>query len=403
VAAAVRFERDELAAAGAAVLAYVSWCRPEGPIVGAAAMAIAAPALWRWHERPVLVASLGWLVLNAAASFASTRVLGGGGQFCLDHPFESEFPVRTFLSLQPVVPFWLVLPLPFGVVRLVRNDRWRLAVIAVGTTVGLLPLAVTALCHVDQTRTYMEFFRYGTWALPWLVLLAAEGMEAVVAFVATRLGGIDPRARRRVEIAATGAIIATCMATPVVFHDYLARQYGPRVEEDAFRKALQRVPSGCGVVVPDDASDDQGGGTIEIMQRYVYIAEEAAARRESAVNPRGVVGVTPFLRSAEHDHALPPLPSDVAGSPDRAAPCWYYFRGSYCATGLFGEGSAACTNLEQRASLEPVLTQPILYISHRLVTRPDLRDPPLYDPAQPLVLSKLVGWHAAGAPATASR
>jgi hypothetical protein len=402
VAAAVRFERDELAAAGVTVLAYATWCRPEGPIAGAAAIALAAPALRRWRERPVLVAALGWLALNGAASFASTRVLGGGGQFCLDHPLQSEFPVRTFLALQPIVPFWLLLPLPFGIVRLVRNDPWRLAVVAVGTVVGLVPLAVTSLCHVDQTRSYMEFFRYGTWALPWIVLLAAEGMEAAVALVAAAFGGPDPHARRRRALAARAVIIGVCVATPIVFRDYLARRYGPRVEEDAFRTALRRIPAGCGVVVPDDESDDQNGGTIEIRLRYVYIAEEAAARRESDVNPRGIVGATSFLRSAEQVGALPGLPPDVARDPDAGTPCWYFFRGSYCATGLFGGGSATCADVEQRAALEPVLTQSISYVSHRLVTRPDLRDPPLYDPAQPLVLSKVVGWRAGAAPHAAA-
>ena len=111
------------------------------------------------------------------------------------------------------------------------------------------------------------------------------------------------------------------------------------------------------------------------------------------MSPKGIVGVTTFLRAAKHDNAVPGLPSGAVGSADRAdAACWYYFRGSYCSTGLVGEGSAACAELEQHASLEPVVAQQVFYISHRLVTRPDLRDPPLYDPAQPIVLSKLVGW-----------
>jgi len=274
----------------------------------------------------------------------------------------------------------------------------------VGIAAGLLPLSVTALCHADRTHSYMEFFRYGTWALPWLVLLAAEGMEACVVFAARRVERDDAGRARRVELAATATIAVVCMATPVVFRGYLARQYGPRVEEAAFRKALRRIPAGCGVVVPDDASDDQSGGTIEIMQRYVYVAEEAAARHESDVDPKGIVGGTAFLRAAERDDALPRLPPEAVGNGDGGAtPCWYYFHGSYCATGLFGDGSAVCAELEQRASLAPVLAQRIFYVSHRLVTRPDLRDPPLYDPAQPIVLSKIVGWRPGGTPAAAVR
>ncbi len=154
---------------------------------------------------------------------------------------------------------------------------------------------------------------------------------------------------------------------------------------------MRRVPADCGLVVPDD--DDSRGGTIEVTRRYVYIAEEAAARRESRVNAQSVIGVTAFLRLALDDRAVQSLPSAATPDGDRLEPgCWFYFRGSYCYTGLRGGGSPACAELERRAVLEPVLTQHILYISHRLVTRPDLHDPPLYDPAQSLVLSKIVGW-----------
>ena len=88
-------------------------------------------------------------------------------------------PLR-FLSLQPVVPFWLLLPLPFGVVRLLRGSRWRLVVIVVGVVAGVVPLSVSVVGKDDPTQSYMEYFRYGTWALPWIVLVAAEGMEAGV-------------------------------------------------------------------------------------------------------------------------------------------------------------------------------------------------------------------------------
>ncbi len=397
VAAAVRFERGELAMAGAAVLAYACWGRPDAPVVGAALLAIAVPALRRWRTHPVLVAALGWFAANAIASFASARALGVVSHVA-PHLWHG-FPVLLFLGMQQVVPFWLLLPLPFGVAHLWRRDPWRLVVVGVGIAAGLVPLSLSPVGAGDPTRSYMEYFRYGTWALPWILLVAAEGMDAGVLFVTRRFARLGPARAHRLELAVRATIIAVCMATPLYFRSYLARQYGPRVEEEAFREALRRVPDDCGLVVPDDDSDDQGGGTIEIQRRYAYIAEEAAAEGESHVGPERVIGASAFLRSAADRRALPPVATPAA---KRAEPaCWYYFRGSYCYTGLQGQGSAVCAELERDAVLEPILARRILYISHRLVTRPDLSDGPLYDPDQSLVLSKIVAWRTSEADAPA--
>jgi hypothetical protein len=402
VAAAVRFERAELAAAGAAVLAYACWGRPDAPIVGAALVAIAVPVLVRWRAQPVLVAGLGWFAVNAVASFVSAWALGAGSH--LTPHLWAGFPVLRFVGLQEVVPFWLILPLPFGVAHLLVRDPRRLAVIGIGIIAGLVPLSLSPVGNGDPTGSYMEYFRYGTWALPWIVLVAAEGMDAGVGLVARRFGRVDPARAHRMALAARATIVAVCMATPLVFRSYLARQYGPRVEEEAFRDALDRVPDDCGLVVPHDYSDLPGVGTIELMRPYVYNAEEAAAQGKSRVHPERIVGVTDFLRSAAEHRAVPPLPSAAAPVGDRADPaCWYYFRGSYCYTGLFGLGSRACAEIERDAVLDPVLARNILYISHRLVTRPDRSDPPFYDPAQSLVLSKIVGWRTDVADAAAVR
>ena len=397
-AAAVRFDRAELAMAGAAVLAYTCWGRPDAPIVGAALLAIVAPVLRRWRMQPVLLAAVGWFAVNAVASFAGARALDVGRGNVKPHFWLGSALLR-FLWMQEVVPFWLLLPLPFGVAALLRSPR-RLVVIGVGIAAGLVPLSVSPVGSSDPTRSYMEYFRYGTWALPWILLVAAEGMDAGVRFVTRRFAGVGTAHARRLELVARTIVIAVCVATPLFYRSYLARQYGPRAEEAAFREVLRRVPEDCGLVVPDDDSDDQGGGTIEIMRRYVFIAEEAAARGDESVDPKRIVGVTTFLRTATEQGAVPPAPETT----DRTRPpCWYYFRGSYCYTGLIGQGSPVCGELERHAALEPILTQRILYISHRLVTRPDLTDPPLYDPDQSLVLSKVVGWRTDVAGAAASR
>jgi hypothetical protein len=388
VAAGVRFGRAELAAGGSAVLAYTCWGRPDAAVIGATFLVLVLPGLRAWRAQPVLTAACGWFTVNVLASVVSARMLDLGGSIRPHLGFQ--LPVLHFLGLQSIVPFWMILPLPFGVVRLARRAPWRLLVAAVGIAAGLVPLTVSPINKVDPTGSYLEYFRYATWALPWIVLLAAEGMEAGVHFVVGRFETVGRRGASGVGSTIRAAILAGLVATPLVFRSYLARQYAPRVEEGAFRTALQHVPGECGLVIPDDASEDEG--MHETARRYVYIAEEAANRRESQVKPASVIGVTDYLRSELELRGTPRSPSVAASDGDRGVPeCWYYFRGSYCHTGFDGRPSAGCAEFERRVQLEPVFTEHILYISHRLVTRPDLRDSPLYDPAQPIVLSKVVG------------
>jgi len=399
VGAAVRFERAALGAAGAALLAYTCWGRPEAPVVSAVVLVIALPALVCWRAHPVLLAALAWFGINALLSFVSARTMGAGRFIHVALRLWPATPIIHFLTLQPIIPFWLWVPLPFGGVRLFRQAPHRFAVVSVGLMAGCVPLYISPGGY-DLTGSYMEFFRYGTWALPWVLLLTAEGMEVIAWRVGAWFGGASGRAHLA-KFAARAVLIALCMATPLVFRDYLARRYGPRMEEEAFLEALRLIPGECALVVPDDEADmeRQSGGTIEIMRHYTFVAEEAAARRESCVRLTRIVGITYFLNSTANSGVFPSLPPLLPGEPDddRAAPnCWYYFRGSYCYTGFDGNGSASCAALERRANLEQVWSRDIFYISHRLVTRPDLRDPPLYDPEQRLVLSKIVSLRVPG-------
>ena len=148
VAAAVRFERDELCRGECRdprvrLLVPSGWAgrrRGVGGDCGAGARAMAKRARARRLARLVRAERGGELREHTRAR--------GGGQFCLDQPLQSEFPLLTFLTLQPVVPFWLLLPMPFGVARLVRNDPRRLLVIAV----GIAGRTVAALRHRPLPR-----------------------------------------------------------------------------------------------------------------------------------------------------------------------------------------------------------------------------------------------------------
>src|SRR6185369_13408524 len=176
---------------------------------------IVLPTLRHWRTQPLLVASLGWFAVNAVASFASTRALGVGGHMG-PHVWFGPVLLRL-VTIQELVPFWLLLPLPFGVVHLRGRDRAGLVVVGVGIVAGLVVLSVSPAGSDDPTRSYMEYFRYGTWTLPWIVLIAAEGMDAGVAFVA-RFAPDGPERAQRAATAAAVTIIAVCMATPLVFH-----------------------------------------------------------------------------------------------------------------------------------------------------------------------------------------
>ncbi len=403
VAAAVRFDRTDVGIAGTAVLAFACWGRPEVATVGAVLLIIAWPMLARWRSRPASLVASVWFGTNLLASVAIARVLGTGSGLKPDLLRWPELPIGHFLTLQPIIPFWLWVPLPFGLARLALRDRRRLWLVTIGVAAGFLPYVIKVGIRSDPTGSYLEFFRYGTWTLPWILLVMAEGIEAIARFVGERLGGPLPGRARRIQDAVAALFVAVCMATPLFFRGYLSRRYGPRVEEEAFREALEKVPDGCGLVAPDDQADmaSQGGGTIEILRRYVYIAEEARARSESSLDARRVMGVTPFLESIDRRGELPPVPQSDPERGGTHPPCWYYFRGSYCYTGFSGSGSRSCAELERRVVLAPVFTRDILYISHRLVTRPDLRDRPLYDPAQRLVLASVERLRAAapeGAP-----
>ncbi len=383
---------DEWAFAGCALLAYTCWVRPDAPIIGAMAGVIALPGLRRWQSRPALIAGLAWFGVSALTSLASCSAGGAASTIRASSFSFPEFPLSTFLRLPEILPFWFWMPLPLGVASLAVRHRWPLFLSLLGTTVGLIPLSLSPRAG-DLSQSYIEYFRYGSYTLPWLALLAAQGWELVVQV----FGGILPgRSITRWSPAThrkgvRTLVIGVCVSTAVLAQPYLARRYGAATEEQAFREALSIIPRRCGVIVPEEKG---GSHSVEINARYAHIAEEASRSEQATISGEQVLGLHEFERESGGGEL--PVVRRRHQQPAGGAPCWYYFHGSYCYTGLFGNPPGDCAALERRLILEPVFSQDILYLSYRLVTRPDLRDPPLYNPAQTLVLYRVKGFRQDG-------
>ncbi len=371
-----RTEEDLPVFAGAALLAYAAWCRPEAGIVGAPLLAVAWPVVRSWRRHAVAWLGFGFFGANMIAAQVALHALGPTPSLLPGFPFNHA---ARFLGIPEVVPYWLTLGVVLAI-ALRRIERRHALLFAVGLVTGVWPLAVRPI--VDPTASYMELFRYGAWMLPWLTLLSACGLVAAAGFVGERFGNVGHAGRaRRVRVAVLAAATLFVLSSPVRARSYLSRQYGPRSEEHVFREALDRVPRSCTLIVPDDTTElrRHGNSTIEIEGRYLAIAWEKAQRAGGA--PHKLVGVTTFLDQL-HQRGWPRLP-------DGRPACYWFFQGSYCYTGPDGVPSKSCKKLLSTVHGRPVFDREIKYVTHRFVTRPRLHRLPLYDAHQHLRLWEL--------------
>ncbi len=390
----LREARPLAAAAGAALTAYAVWGRPEAVVAGVpvAAAVLVHHAVWR--RDPRLLAPLAWLGLVATARIVLLR----GATKLPPSRFKPwgpvwDLPMTDLLAQSALLPPWLWAA-PVGLVALWRRDRAGTFILVLGLMGGYLPLQLSDALASDATETHMEVFRYGAFAMPWACLLAAAGLGALGRLLlGRRPGGIRW---------ATGLAAGALVATPLVNLDYLGVTYGPQLERQAFLDAVEQVDGTCWIVAPDDLGDeaDQGGGTIEIHKRYELVLADAEAQGLSRYPRHQVVGTTEFLAAvdrqrAQGSRALPTARQVVQDGrdfdPGLDASCWYYFRGLYCDDGFEGHPTGVCQRLEAAVEAQPVYERTFEYRHHRLVTRPDLRRAPLYDPARRLELFRLTG------------
>ncbi len=231
-----------------------------------------------------------------------------------------------------------------------------------GVVAGLVPVHLTPTM-TDRTETYLEFFRYASFALAWIALLSGAGIAALASFLARGLG--SPVIARVLPIGFAMAMLVT----PVVNRGYLGLRYGPAIDEAVFREALTQVPSECELIVPDDDRE------LDVVKRYVEITREVFVVRRDTPAPGSVIGLSKFLAERRR-------------SP---AGCRFFYRGTYCHDGFEGDPPPGCREIVERYGFEPVWSRTIVYRSHRLVSRPGRAARPWYEASLVLTLFKAGG------------
>lgn len=364
---AVAHERWEWLWPASALLAFAILIRPEALLIGVAVVAFGLPAARKW-SLPIVAIPACYLACVAAVEIGLLLRTAGPPQTSMA-PMPPEIPYVAWLTDQRMLPAWLSLAFPLGVWATWCTGRLRRATLfafAVSALTAALP-AIRFAGDRDPAGAPMEWPRYGTWFMPWAVLIAAAGLVWLCDRLRDRSGGAPA-----VGKAAYAAIALAVVATPVLAHDYLATEYGYRRDEPIFRRAVREVPAHCILVVPDDESENQAGGSIEIAERYRAIAREASVRWPPRLVVMGVTDARNHLETG----TLPP------------AECWYMYEGPFCHIGLRGVGSTVCRDFLSRVESEIVFTEYIDYRDHRLIVRPDLTASGLIVPDMALTLHR---------------
>ena len=193
VASSLREDSAVALAAGLALLGYTLWGRPEALVVGLPLLVVAWAVPRRLWLHCAVVAAVVWLAGLALVRVASLQQLVHGTRNNLSGPW-GVLPFGELLTTSAVLPFWLWLPAPIGILCL--RGRARVVALA-GLVAGLVP-EHTAPTMFDPTATYLEFFRYGSFALPWLALLAGAGLAGFAEWTARRLrlsSGVESSSR----------------------------------------------------------------------------------------------------------------------------------------------------------------------------------------------------------------
>ena len=377
---ALRLDRAWLLLPAACVLSYSIWGRPEAPLHLLPTLVPGVLALRRWGHRFETWAGVGWVGLALAALLFSfvhrperlEPVVRVAGLFVL--PWEGV--VQAGFA---AFPWWLLLGFPLGA-ALAPRPYWVSFMVLGGFASGALPVFLGGM-----PEDLLEGFRYGTPVAAWFALVSGAGLHWLVVRLPTsrlRSGGL-------VLIAA-----AVCM-TPLFHLEYLATPYGPRSTDIAFRKALRRIPSECGVVVP---GEDRHDG-LDPAVRYDYIAVEEWKKDPDLPSVDRIVGAQRFLAEFRGGRGLPRVSSFAM---DQSNPvdgnCWYFFstgeclvtQGNYSGSSVT-QDPGSCRALEAAVDMEPLETFAVGFRCHRLVSVPRVRELPRHAPDFPTRLFRVQG------------
>jgi len=342
--------------AGAVLLAFALWTRPE-----AALHFIPAAILLSRLPISTLLSAPVWpcLAVLAHSAFVHTFALLGwptgarwfsvmvGHRHEADHWAAGLFD--AMLGSGTLLPWWILAPAFVGVIFTSRGVR---EIAAAGLVAGI---GSVLLGWVSGNDGLLNALRYGAFAFPWVALLTGQGFFAVARGVGWARAHVAPkrpelaRGGRRGVLAGAALVI---VGTGLAHHEYLGRAYGPVVERAQAAELLRRLPPDCGLLVPDDLNEAKGGRTEAISEHYRQLAAEV-------VPGRRVLGVTELL-----DHLR-------RGGAPGAAP-WCYLRGAFCDHAFrLDIPSQSCAAFEEEHELELLSSVTIPYVSPRAVVAPE--------------------------------
>lgn len=299
---ALRWDREILLVPAAAVLAWVAWSSPVGPLWVIPAVVPAVVIARRWSLRPVAWAAAGWLGFALITRGAGLLTSGAERPGPWGAGGLEMGQAAAAAGLHPVAPWWLWFGVPLGVLAL-RGRREVASVVGVGLGVAALALLAQGLGGAALPPPL------ALTGMPWVALLAGLGLAALLA----RLPW--PRFSAALFLLLAAGVIVV----PTIHRDWLGTTYSPAASEIAFRRAHRDVSQHCGVVVPAGPATTHRGAA----HRYQMIASEESRRIPGTVQGYRVVAAPAFVARAR-DGSLPQIPTATTW-PEEGQGCWFAF------------------------------------------------------------------------------
>ncbi|MFH1529745.1 MAG: hypothetical protein ABIK09_03300 [Pseudomonadota bacterium] len=295
-ARAAATDRPALLLPAAGLLAWAVWCRLDGILVLLPAVAMIAPAARGWLRRTELWGAAAWVGLAVVCRLLAWPVASG------PEPWAGAPAVAALLVPGPVAfPWWLVLLIPGGV-ALRRRRALVLPVVS-----GLVAAAVSVLA-LRTLIADVAWVEGGAMIMPWAALIVGVGVQEIAGRLPGAMAGR----------ALVASVLAGILVLPILHAGELEIRHGPAASDRAFREALGRMESRCGIVV-DDVTE---AALEDPARRYRWIAWEEFERDPQ--RPRGdqvISGATYRAPGCSEAPARVLTPAERF----RKLPCWFAF------------------------------------------------------------------------------